>query len=216
MPAKAKDLSGSRNGMLLAVRMDYTFPKGRLLVRCDCGSEKLIAPGHFKNTMSCGCLRKTGAHREKSSAAHSTHGHAGKVFGLSATYNSWTAMKSRCNKPSHQAYANYGGRGITVCERWSSFENFLGDMGARPDGRTLDRIDGNRGYEPENCRWATPAQQTRGARHIKLNVELVHEIHGRSQHGEPNDSIARRIGVSVTTIWNVVNGKSWADLKDGR
>jgi len=68
-------------------------------------------------------------------------------------------MKSRCTYPSHPHYENYGGRGISVCSRWKFFENFLADMGARPAGLTLDRINSNGNYEPSNCRWATPKEQ---------------------------------------------------------
>jgi hypothetical protein len=86
------------------------------------------------------------------------HGHtAGGVF--TPTYSSWAAMLSRCQNPSHRSYARYGGRGISVCARWLVFENFLADMGDRPPGMTLERIDGHRPYEPSNCVWATISQQ---------------------------------------------------------
>lgn len=75
------------------------------------------------------------------------------------TYNSWRAMKWRCNNPNYRAYDRYGGRGITYCDRWESFSNFLEDMGDRPDGCTLDRIDNNCGYYKENCRWADQTAQ---------------------------------------------------------
>lgn len=68
-------------------------------------------------------------------------------------------MIARCTDPRVNGFAYYGGRGIAVCERWASFENFLADMGGRPEGKTLDRIDNDRGYEPINCRWATNAEQ---------------------------------------------------------
>lgn len=88
-----------------------------------------------------------------------THGHTrGKEF--SPTYSSWTAMIARCTRPSQPGYKNYGGRGITVCQRWRAFDNFLADMGERPDGMTLDRFPDNNGnYEPGNCRWATKSAQ---------------------------------------------------------
>jgi hypothetical protein len=77
------------------------------------------------------------------------------------TYRSWQAAKDRCHNPNNTKYPDYGARGLAMCEAWrGSFEAFLSDMGLRPDGMTLDRIDNTRGYEPGNCRWATPAQQS--------------------------------------------------------
>lgn len=73
-------------------------------------------------------------------------------------------MRQRCEDATHEAYADYGGRGISVCERWKNFETFLSDMGERPDGKTLDRIDNDRGYEPGNCRWATLSEQNANKR----------------------------------------------------
>lgn len=74
-------------------------------------------------------------------------------------YGAWHQMINRCENPNNSSYPRYGARGVTVCARWHDFRNFLADMGERPKGKTLDRIDGNKGYEPDNCRWATPAEQ---------------------------------------------------------
>lgn len=90
------------------------------------------------------------------------HGHrAGK---RTPTYNSWRCMKTRCLNPKHDQYPNYGGRGIKIHEPWLKFENFLEDMGERPYGKTLDRIDNNGNYEPSNCKWSTNKQQARNRR----------------------------------------------------
>jgi hypothetical protein len=80
-------------------------------------------------------------------------------FPAGSAYNSWYNMKTRCNNPNHDSYPNYGGRGITYCKRWESYKNFLEDMGPRPPGTTIDRIDPDGNYEPGNCRWSTPKEQ---------------------------------------------------------
>ena len=93
---------------------------------------------------------------------HSKHGHE------SLTYKTWSAVIQRCTNPNASHYEYYGGRGITVCERWKIFINFLEDMGERPAGSTIDRINTNGNYEPSNCRWATKSQQERNMRNSRL------------------------------------------------
>ena len=102
-----------------------------------------------------------------------THGHnRRRTSGRSPTYNSWRAMRERCYYPAHPRYVDYGGRGILVCDRWLQFAAFLGDMGVRPDGTTLDRIDPDDHYYPANCRWATPVLQRWNRRNITLALNL--------------------------------------------
>lgn len=101
-------------------------------------------------------------------------------------------MISRCTNPKHPSYFRYGGRGIVVCDRWLKFENFLADMGERPDGLTLERKDNNLGYNPENCRWATKKEQSRNT-----SRTVFAEFCGERV---PLIEIAERLGIKVATL----------------
>ena len=134
-----------------------------------------------------------------------------RTHGLSTTptYSSWKMMVQRCTNPSAVNFAYYGGRGITVCERWrNSVEAFFEDMGERPEGTSLDRIDNDRGYEPGNCRWTNRNQQQRNSRNSKLTQADVDWI--RSRPGLTQREMARRLGISGPQVSRILSGKKWA------
>lgn len=150
-------MSEARYGRLVVLGAAPSGPKHpRVFVRCDCGTEKSVFRQSLANgaTQSCGCLGL-----ERRVAANTKHGQSGSK--RTGTYNSWAGMMDRCEWGGHPSYEWYGAAGIKVCERWHKFKNFLADMGPRPPRTSIDRIDGRRGYEPNNCRWATFKQQCR-------------------------------------------------------
>lgn len=138
------------------------------------------------------------------------------------TYYSWAAMKARCQNPNNSRFHYYGGRGIRVCERWQSFANFFEDMGRRPEGQTLGRIDNDGHYEPGNCRWETAAQQVRNVRrndkfgeacHLhRLTAAQVREMRAAMESGEGNVPLAIVYGVTRKQVENIRHRRAWAHI----
>lgn len=184
------DISGQRFGMLTVLYFSHTSKTkcAYWVCRCDCEREVPIPVSSFSRpNSSCGCRREG---MLKNGMMHRTHGMHGAT-----EYNIYCSMIQRCTNPKCDAYKDYGGRGIEICERWlESFENFFADMGARPKGTSLDRRDNNLGYCPKNCRWATKHEQANNTRANRV-IEFRGERMTMSQW-------ARKSNLQIQTLHN--------------
>lgn len=164
---RALDLSGRAFGRLHVLRFSHSaYGKRMWLCLCDCGKEKLASASGLNSgdAVSCGASGCSDGKRLR-------HGH-NRRGRATPEYEAWTAMIKRCCTPSHQAFHNYGGRGISVCARWrESYAAFFADMGARPSPKhSLDRINNDGNYEKTNCRWATALEQRHNQRRSKQHA----------------------------------------------
>jgi hypothetical protein len=180
MPRTVKNnLCGKRFGRLFAYEFipdDSQFSKFSCI--CDCGNKTIVMGQSLIRgaTVSCGCFFK-----EMAGKKALTHGENMGSTGRTRTYSSWASMMTRSEWGNHPSYERYGAKGIRVCERWKSFENFKADMGERPECTSIDRIDNTKGYCKENCRWATRKQQALNKSNTSKvfyngKIALVHDI----------------------------------------
>lgn len=160
MARPREDITGRKYGRWTVLNIEKRGYLTYYKCQCECGTIKTIHGGGlvYGKSKSCGCLAREGAIKR------TKHGHSRtETTGTSTEYRSWQSMKARCLNPKCKEYNYYGGRGISVCDRWlgeHGFENFFADMGNRPAGKSLDRYPNNDGnYEPSNCRWGTTLQQ---------------------------------------------------------
>lgn len=151
---------------------------------CDCGNTTKSSAGNLRSgrALSCGCLRA-----DRTREARRKHGMTGTVI-----YRVWRNMIERCGRPSNTHYASYGGRGISVCERWQEFANFFSDMGDCPAGMLIDRKDNDGNYCKDNCRWVTKTESANN----KRNTVMV-QFEGERL---PVSEVAKRLGIKHKTL----------------
>ena len=167
-----KDITGQRFSRLTVLERHFSSPKGLAVwsCLCECGAMTRVTGSNLRSgaVKSCGCLMI-----ERATHAATTHG-----LYRSPAHVSWMNMMQRCFNPKNHKWPRYGKRGITVCARWLKFENFYADMGERPSGKSIDRINNDGDYEPGNCRWATPKEQRANQSKPSVDVQRTQSCIG--------------------------------------
>ena len=192
MIKKVVDRIGKKFGRLTVISFSHCDSKSTTYWNClcNCGTSKIVRESRIKSggTKSCGCLKK-----ELLRIAKTKHGMCGTPI-----YKSWQLMKQRCYNSKNTMYKRYGGRGIKVCKLWiNSFENFYKDMGEKPKGKTIDRIDNNGDYKPSNCKWSTAKEQANNKSnsiHITVKGKTHTAIEWEQIRGLKAGKVSHRIG----------------------
>lgn len=169
MPRPVINLRGQKFGKLKVIERAGATIENKITWRChcECGKETIVCGVSLRsgNTRSCGCSRRLCGYLHKENLNSKGNLRHGESNPPTREYKTWVNMKTRCSNHKRPGYKNYGGRGITICEYWlNNYEAFLEDMGRCPNGLQIDRINNDGNYEPENCRWVTPKQQSRNRR----------------------------------------------------
>lgn len=198
---KPADVSGQKFNRLTAIEPTGGRVANKIMWRCmcDCGSIAVANVAQLRNGQrtSCGCAKLSGKQIRKKAPEH---GHC--VNGMNtATYRVWTGMLTRCRNKNDNGFRHYGARGISVCARWNEFANFLADMGERPAGMSLDRIDNDGNYCKENCRWATDIEQ-----HRNRSDNTFFEFDG---HRATIAEWGERIGIDPRVLASRVRRQKW-------
>lgn len=190
-----EDISGLVSGRLTAIVRWPNRADNHWVCQCECGAITVVRAEHIKKEIvrSCGCLRRElSSERARRGVPHKNMDRHSKL----PEYTTWCGMKARCTNKNNHAYRHYGGRGITVCERWLDFKNFYADMGPKPVGYSLDRIDNSHGYEPGNCRWTdkvTQQNNTRSTRHLTYGGETLSMMQWARKLGLAHQVISSRV-----------------------
>lgn len=195
--SKVKDITGQKFTRLTVIsRSDKTGPRKSSVWNCicDCGTSLTVPIGSLSsgNTRSCGCLQK-----DTVSSMMRKHG-----MSKTRIYNIWNGILTRCKNQNHHSYARYGAVGLTVCDRWLSFDNFITDMGECPYKHSIDRIDNSKGYEPDNCRWVEQRVQNRNQRSnvfLTFNGKTMCQTDWATETGIKRETIARRMKLGWET-----------------
>lgn len=204
-PFSIKPMIGLKFGRLLVLSTTTNRSSDGTIIYlcvCDCGTEIQKNGKNLRKgiSTSCGCLTKE-IQRTKGKTSSLTHG-ATKNKSMTGTYKSWLAMRRRCFDKKFKDYPRYGGAGITVCDGWSDFSNFLSGMGERPNGMTLDRINNSDGYNPSNCRWANHKMQMNNTTRNRL-IEYQGVTHTLSEWADI-------MGVPRARLSARINGLGWS------